>query len=56
MRREELYLRDIVEAADDVAGFLSGISREEFLQNNLVRSAVLQKLMIIVRSMKGTKL
>ena len=47
MRREEVYLRDIVEAADDVAGFLSGISREEFLRNNLVRSAVLQKLMII---------
>jgi uncharacterized protein with HEPN domain len=47
MRREELYLRDILEAADDVAMFLSGIPREEFLQNNLVRSAVLQKLMVI---------
>jgi len=47
MRREELYLRDIVEAADDVARFLSGVSREEFFQNDLVRSAVLQKLMVI---------
>ena len=47
MRREELYLRDIVEAADSVAGFLSGVRREEFLQDDLLRSAVLQKLMVI---------
>ncbi len=47
MRREELYLRDIVEASDAVASFLVGISREQFLQNDLLRSAVLQKLMIM---------
>ena len=47
MRREELYLRDIVDAADAVATFLSGASRDEFLENELLRSAVLQKLMIM---------
>lgn len=47
MRREELYLADIVEAADSIAGFLKGIKRDDFLGNDLVRSAVLQKLLII---------
>ena len=41
MRREKLYLADIVEAADAVANFLGGVSNEEFLSNDLVRSAVL---------------
>jgi uncharacterized protein with HEPN domain len=47
MRREELYLADIVEAADAIRGFMQGIERSEFLGNDLVRSAVLQKLLII---------
>lgn len=47
MRREELYLTDIVEAADAIQQFLVGIQRDTFLQNDLLRSAVLQKLMII---------
>jgi len=47
MRREKLYLADIVEAADAVAVFLSGVKRERFLQDDLLRSAVLQKLSII---------
>lgn len=47
MRREELYLSDIVEAADAIAAFLSGCSRAAFLQDDLLRSAVLHKLSII---------
>ncbi len=47
MRREKLYLSDIVEAADAVAVFLSGVERGRFLQDDLLRSAVLQKLSII---------
>ena len=47
MRREELYLTDMVEAAEAIQQFLTGIEREVFLQNDLVRSAVLQKLTII---------
>jgi uncharacterized protein with HEPN domain len=47
MRREELYLTDMVEAADAIQQFLKGIEREDFLQNDLVCSAVLQKLTII---------
>lgn len=47
MRHEELYLADIVEAADSTRGFLQNITREEFLGNDLIRSAVLQKLLVI---------
>ncbi len=47
MRREELYLADMVEAADAIQQFLTGTAREDFLLSDLVRSAVLQKLTII---------
>ncbi len=47
MRREELYLRDIVEAADAIGEFVAGLERDAFPGNDLLRSAVLQKLTII---------
>ena len=47
MRREELYLSDIVEAADAIREFLAGIDRAAFLGSNLIQSAVLQKLIVI---------
>ncbi len=47
MRREELYLRDIVEACDSIQRYLSGIDRERFVEDDMLHSAVLQKLTII---------
>lgn len=47
MRRERLYLADIVEAADAIAAFLQGRERTSFLTDDLVRSATLHKLTII---------
>ena len=47
MRREELYLQDIIEAAAAIERFLENISKDAFLINDLVQSAILQKLMII---------
>ena len=47
MRDEELYLRDIVEAASAIDSFLADISRDEFQEDDLCRSAVLHKLTII---------
>lgn len=47
MRREELYSADIIEAADAIQRFLKDVERIAFLQNELLQSAVLQKLMII---------
>jgi uncharacterized protein with HEPN domain len=47
MRREELYLRDIVEAANHIAGFIAELDPSGFQESELVRSAVVQKLAII---------
>jgi uncharacterized protein with HEPN domain len=47
MRREELYLRDIVEASGYIAQFLAGLDRSGFQSSELVRSAVVQKLALI---------
>lgn len=47
MRRERLRLTDMLEAADAVAAFVSGIGAAEFPANDLVHSAVVYKLVII---------
>jgi uncharacterized protein with HEPN domain len=47
MRRDDLYLNDIIEAVDHIATFLEQTDFEGFLQSELVRSAVVQKLAII---------
>jgi len=47
MRREELYLSDIVESAEAISKFVSGKNRDEFILDDMLRSAVLQKLAII---------
>ena len=47
MRREELYLRDILEAADHIAGFIAGLQFATFEDMEIVRSAVVQKLVVI---------
>ena len=47
MRRDALYLSDVVEAAEAIERFLNGTSEAEFLTDEMRQSAVLQKLMII---------
>ena len=47
MRRDELYLRDITESADALARFTSDVAQARFIDDDLVRSAVLQKLVVI---------
>ncbi len=47
MRRETLYLSDIIEAADHIAAFIAGFDFERFQESELVRSAVVQKLAVI---------
>ncbi len=47
MRREDLYLNDIVEAADHIATFITGADFDAFLKSEMMRSAVVQKLAII---------
>jgi uncharacterized protein with HEPN domain len=47
MRREELYLTDIIEAADAIQRFVRNVDQNTFLKDELLQSAALQKLMII---------
>ena len=42
MRPEKLYLTDFVEAAQSIARFVMGESFDEFEQNEMMNSAVLQ--------------
>ena len=54
MRRDDLYLNDIVEAADHIAAFLGQTDFESFRQSELVRSAVVQKLVLLPRVEKDS--
>jgi uncharacterized protein with HEPN domain len=47
MRPEKLYLVDIVEAAQAIERFLKGADFDEFERNEMLNSAVLQKLTVI---------
>jgi uncharacterized protein with HEPN domain len=47
LRRDDLYLADILEAAEAIAGFLAGRNEPQFVGDDLLRSAVLQKLTVI---------
>lgn len=47
MRHEKLYLTDIVEAAQAIERFLMGQDFNEFEQNEMLNSAVLQKMTVI---------
>ena len=39
MRREDLYLNDIVEAADHIATFIAGADFDAFVKSEMMRSA-----------------
>jgi uncharacterized protein with HEPN domain len=47
MRTEELYLRDIVEAAKDISEFIEELNLESFQQSKVVQRAVVQCLSTI---------
>lgn len=47
MRRDRLYLSDMLEACEDVDEFISEVSYDDFIKDKLRTSAVLQKLMVI---------
>jgi uncharacterized protein with HEPN domain len=49
MRDEQLYLLDIVEAADAIERFLEGVTESDFDASELIQSAVVYKLTIIGR-------
>lgn len=53
MPRDDLYLVEMVEAVRHVRSFVGGITVDEWLGSELVRSAVLQKLTVIGEAARG---
>jgi uncharacterized protein with HEPN domain len=47
MRREELYLRDVLTAAAQIAEFVDGRTADSFETDKMLRSAVVHQLTII---------
>lgn len=47
MRSDRLYLADILDAIEAIERFTSGIDEERFVVDDLIQSAVLQKLSLI---------
>ena len=47
MRREELYLQDILDASQSIQSFLKTESISNFTGNDLLQSAIIQKLLVI---------
>ncbi|MYA95655.1 MAG: DUF86 domain-containing protein [Nitrospinae bacterium] len=47
MRREELYLTDMLEAADAIGRFLLETEQHSFIANELLGNSVLHKLAVI---------
>jgi uncharacterized protein with HEPN domain len=47
MPRASHYLADIVEAQQHIASFLAGVDKAEFLESELLKAAILQKLTVM---------
>lgn len=46
-QRDELYVADMVEAAQEIAGWLHGVTRQRWDADSMLRNAVLYKLLIL---------
>ena len=46
MRRDALRLQDTVEAADALAGYLQGLSQEQFVAGGLAQDAILRQMTV----------
>lgn len=53
MPRDDLYLLEIIEATDHVRAFLAGVDDDVWADSELLRSAVLQKLLVIGEAVRG---
>ncbi|HLD35330.1 MAG TPA: DUF86 domain-containing protein [Planctomycetota bacterium] len=53
MKKDNLYLRHISEACENIDTFMSGIKKEAFMKDKLVQSAVIRQLEIIGEAVKN---
>jgi hypothetical protein len=51
MRREELYLADLIDNARAVRGYLDGVTRERWDADGMLRDAVLYRMLLLARSL-----
>lgn len=47
MRPDDLYLADLLEACEAIERFLQGVGESDFLADEILASAVLQKLSVV---------
>src|ERR1700761_3445105 len=47
MRREELYLADLIDNARAVRGYLDGVARERWDAEDILRDAVLYRMLLL---------
>ena len=47
MRREELYLADLIDNARAVRGYLDGVTRERWNAEDILRDAVLYRMLLL---------
>jgi hypothetical protein len=47
MRREELYLADLIDNARAVRGYLDGVTRERWDAEDMLRDAVLYRMLLL---------
>ena len=52
MRTDDVLLVDIIECAESVSRYLQGATREQFVANEMLRDAVLMRLVVIGESAK----
>jgi len=53
MKRDEIYLKHILDAINDIETFIGKMDKSEFLKNKLVQSAVIRELEIIGEAVKN---
>lgn len=54
MRRDELYLADLVQATREIARYLDGVDKRRWDDDSMVRSAVMRQLTIVGEIARAT--
>ncbi|GBE54558.1 hypothetical protein BMS3Bbin15_00715 [archaeon BMS3Bbin15] len=53
MKRNSVYLQHIIDAIQAIEKFIKDISRDQFLEDDMVKSAVIRKIEIIGEAVKN---
>ncbi|GAB61212.1 MAG: DUF86 domain-containing protein [Candidatus Jettenia sp.] len=53
MKRDEIYLKHIIDAINNIEVFIDKMGKDEFMKNKLVQSATIRQLEIIGEAVKN---